>query len=181
MSKEFNRDNEFWLDNPRYNDHVFKNHQVSSQGRIRNKKRLNVLKPIIDKDGYERLSIGSVDNVLVHKVVCETFAGSAPHKGMEVNHIDADRTNNHCLNLEWVTSSENTKWGVHKGNINPIKASIAAIEVNKTPVRIVELDMIFESVKDCAEYLGVHPNRIPRVLKGERKGQLLHGYHLEYV
>lgn len=160
---------------------MFKNHQVSSQGRIRNKKRLNILKPQIDKDGYERMSIGNVDNVPVHKVVCETFAGPAPEEGMVVNHIDADRTNNHCLNLEWTTIQDNVKWGVYKGNLDYQKGLGAAVEVNKRQVRIAELDMIFDSVKECAEFLGVNPNRVPRVLKGARKGQLLHGYHLEYV
>lgn len=172
---------EIWLDNPRWNGYVFKNHQVSSHGRVRNRKRLNVLKPQIDKDGYERMSIGNVDNVPVHILVCDRFAGPAPRKGMQVNHIDTDRTNNHCLNLEWTTPSENIKWGVHKGNVDWRKGLNKAVEANKRPVRIVELDMEFDSAKDCAAYLGVQPTNVTRCLKGARKGQRLHSYHLEYV
>ena len=172
---------EIWLDNPRWNGHVFKNHQVSSHGRVRNRKRLNILKPVIDKYGYERLSLGSVDNVPVNIIVCERFAGPAPQPGMQVNHIDTNRTNNHCLNLEWVTPAENVKWGVYKGNIDWQKGLDAAVKANKRPVRIVELDMEFESTKECAEYLGVPPTNVTRCLKGARKGQRLHNYHIEYV
>lgn len=173
--------NEIWLDNPRWNGHVFKNYQVSSYGRVRNCKRLNILKPQIDKYGYERLSLGSVDNVPVNIIVCERFAGPAPEEGMQVNHIDTNRTNNHCLNLEWVTPAENIKWSVYKGNIDWCKGLDAAIDSNKRAVRIVELDMEFESVKDCASYLGVPATNVTRCLRGARKGQRLHNYHLEYV
>lgn len=172
---------EIWLDNPRWNGYIFKSHQVSSHGRVRNRKRLNILKPIIDKDGYERLSIGSVDNVPVSIIVCERFAGPAPEKGMQVNHIDTNRINNHCLNLEWSTPSENVNWSVYKGNVDWRKGLNAAVDANKQPVRIVELDLEFESVKDCAAYLGVPATNVTRCLRGVRKGQRLHNYHIEYI
>lgn len=175
------RSTEIWLDNPRWNGYIFKNHQVSSHGRVRNRKRLNILKPQIDKDGYERMSLGNVDNVPVHILVCDKFAGPAPREGMQVNHIDTNRTNNHCLNLEWTTPAENVSWAVHKGNLDWRKGLDAAAGVNKRPVRIVELDMEFESTKDCAAYLGVPATNVTRCLKGARKGQRLHNYHLEYV
>lgn len=184
MSKDYGIDNEFWLDNPRYNNYCFKNHQVSSHGRVRNKKRLNVLKPIIDKDGYERLSIGSVDNVPVHRLVCQTFLGPPPEENMQVNHIDADRTNNHCLNLEWVSCSDNIKWGVYKGNINPYRGLERAIEANSIPVRIVETGEEFSSIKDCADYLGVSSSTVRKRLCNKpklRNRKTLHEFHVEYI
>ena len=169
-------DNEIWLDLDR-----FPNHQVSSYGRIRNKKTNYVLRPFPDRYGYLRVSIGSVDNVPIHRLVCEAFYGPPRGNRNQVNHIDCDRQNNHIFNLEWVTPHENIKWGVERGNINPSIGLNRAIEVNRRPVRIIELDKIFNSVKDCAEFLGINPNRVSRCLSGERKGQRLHGYHLEYV
>lgn len=157
------------------------NHQVSLRGDVRHKYKKNILKPISDKDGYYRMSLGNVNNVPVHRVACMAFYGIPDDTNMQVNHIDCDRTNNHFCNLEWATASENISWGVHKGNIDPYKGLRRAAEVNPKPVRIVETGQVFRSVKDCAEYLGTRPTNISRVLVGERRGQRIHGYHIEYV
>ena len=159
----------------------FSTHQVSSHGRIKNKKTGLILKAFLDRYGYLRVSIGNVDNVYVHILVCKTFIGPAPEPGMEVNHIDTNRQNNHVLNLEWVTRSDNAKWAIYKGHSRPEIALQKAIEMNHKPVRIIELDRVFPSVRDCAEFLGVLPNSVSRCLRGVRKGQRLHGYHLEYA
>lgn len=157
------------------------NHQVNMDGQIRHKRKKNILKPHVDKDGYYRMSLGSTDNVPVHRVVCRTFYGEPENDKMQVNHIDCNRCNNNVMNLEWVTPSQNIKWGVTRGNVDPYKGLRRAAEINPKPVRIVETGQVFRSVKDCAEYLGVNPNGVSRVLVGSRKGQRLHGYHLEFV
>lgn len=167
--------NEIWLDSPSY-----PSYQASSYGRIRNKKTGLIIKSYPDRYGYQRLSLGSIDNVQVHRVVCEAFYGS-PEEKQQVNHIDGHRDNNHILNLEWCSPSENIRWGVNHGNIDPTIGSRRAREVNMKPVRIVELNKGFASVKECAEYLGINPNRVSRCLVGERKGQKLHGYSIEFV
>ena len=46
-------------------------------------------------------------------------------------------------------------------------------------VYIVELDKDFDSVIDCARYLGCKPNNISRVLTGKRK--TTYGYHIIYA
>lgn len=169
-------DEALWYDLPGH-----PNHQGSLRGEIRHKKKKNILKPHIDKDGYEVLSLGSANNVKVHRVLCEAFYGPAPEGKTQVNHIDCNRSNNHFMNLEWVTPSENIEWGVRKGNIDPMKGLRKAAEVNPKPVRILETGETFDSVKECAEYFGVNPNNISRVLTGCRKGQRFHGHHLEFM
>lgn len=157
------------------------NHEGSLSGEIRHKRKKNILKPHLDKDGYQVMSLGSVNNVKVHRVLCEAFYGPSPEGKNQVNHIDGNRSNNHFMNLEWVDGSENIKWGVHLGNINPMKGLERAAKVNPKPVRIVETGQIFNSVKECAEYFNVRPTNVSRVLIGNRKGQKFHGYHLEFV
>ena len=169
-------ENEIWL-----NLEDFPKHQVSSHGRIRNKRNGYILKPFADRYGYLRLSIGNTDNVYIHKLVCKTFYGDPEEPNMQVNHIDSNRKNNHVLNLEWDTPSRNIRWGVLHGNIDPHKGPRRAAEVNPKAVRIVDLDKTFGSVKECAEYLGVAPTNVSRVLRGERRGQRLHGHILEYA
>lgn len=165
-----------WYDLP-----GFPNHQGSLSGEIRHKRKKNILKPHIDKDGYCVMSLGSVDNVKVHRVLCEAFQGPPPFPNAQVNHIDTNRQNNHFMNLEWVTPSENIKWGVYKGNVDYTKGLRRAAEVNPKPVRVVETGEEFSSVKECAEHFGVKPQNISRVLTGVRKGQRFHGCHLEFI
>lgn len=167
---------EAWIDSPTY-----PNYQLSTRGRIKNKRTGHILKPSYDRYGYQKVSLGNTDNVQVHRLICEAFYGPSQEKSHQVNHIDANRSNNHVLNLEWNTPSENISWGVRHGSINPSIGLKKAREVNCKSVRIVELDMTFSSIVKRAEYLGVYPQNVNRYLRGERKGQRLHGYHIEYV
>lgn len=156
-------------------------HQISTKGRVRNRRTGHILKPFADRYGYLRVSIGNYDNVYIHRLVCEAFHGAPPDSSYQVNHLDCDRQNNCVENLEWCTASENISWGVSHGNLNPMIGLERAREVNLRPIRIIELDRIFPSVKECAHFLGVAPTNVSRCLKGERKGQRLHGYKLEYL
>lgn len=55
-------------------------------------------------------------NLYVHRLVYRNFVGVIP-KGMEINHIDHDKSNNSLENLELVTHSENLiKMRQHYGN-----------------------------------------------------------------
>ena len=85
---------------------TFKTHKsgylVSDYGRIKGK-YVEYLKPTKTPGGYLMVAMGSV-----HRVVYETFIGEIP-KGLEINHIDNIKSNNHISNLEAVTKSENLK------------------------------------------------------------------------
>lgn len=167
---------ECWADIPGH-----PNHQISTHGRVRYKNTGRILKGGINQSGYHVVWLDHDHQYLVHRLVCETFYGPPCDEYMQVNHIDCDRLNNHVLNLEWVTPSENIRWGVIRGNIDPYKGLERACEVNRKPVRIVETGQIFASLQDCADYLGVTRGNVSRVLTGERRGQKIHGYHIEYV
>lgn len=156
----------------------YPNHELNLSGEVRNAKTRYILKPFADRYGYLRLSIGNIDNVYVHILVCTRFVSGYQY-GFEVNHIDGVKTNNHYSNLEWVSKSDNIKHAVRLGLQNPNIGLAAAVEANKKRVRLVEDDLVFDSIVDCAEYLGVFPQNVQRVLRGER--ERIHGYHVEYV
>ena len=171
-------DNEYWIDLYRY-----PNHQISTYGRIRYKNTGRILKGYINKDGYNVVQL-SHDNCgveLVHRLMAETFYGEPEPDQTQVNHINCNRSDNHVLNLEWCTPRENVKWAINHGRLNPIIGLNRAAEINRKPVRIVETGQVFASLQDCANYLGVTRGNISRVLTGERAGQKIHGYHIEYV
>ena len=105
----FTRDNpvlntdEFWIPIPGYETL----YQVSNHGNVSNFRK--ILKPYVMPKGYRALKLvknGLKKGFLVHRLVAEAFHPNPLNKP-EVNHIDGDKGNNHYLNLEWVTKSEN--------------------------------------------------------------------------
>ena len=58
----------------------------------------------------------------VHRLVALHYIKNLSNKP-EVNHIDGDKLNNHYKNLEWVTSSENSKHAHRTGLIKNIPSS----------------------------------------------------------
>jgi hypothetical protein len=105
------RHDEEWRINPR-----FPNYEVSSHGRVRrlttvtNGRAGRILKAAQHYGGYWQhgLSVdGRAKNVLLNRLVCETFHGPAPSDAHVAAHGDHDRSNNRADNLRWATQLEN--------------------------------------------------------------------------
>lgn len=97
-------------------------YEVSTTGKIRSVNRIikkgdvfisrksQEMKTFLTR-GYERVSLnkeGRRKKFLVHRLVAETFIPNPDNKE-EVNHKDADKSNNSIDNLEWVTKLENMR------------------------------------------------------------------------
>lgn len=87
-------------------------YEVSNTGIIKSLKnnRVKILKPGIDKYGYQRVDIcrnNKAKHYLVHKLVALCFIENQ-HNKCCVNHKDGNKLNNHVSNLEWCTIQENT-------------------------------------------------------------------------
>jgi hypothetical protein len=89
-------------------------YEVSTYGEVRsynisNPNNKKLLKPV--KAGserkYLRVSLGRANPMYIHRLVYLTFMGDIP-KGLEINHLDGDTTNNRVDNLEVVTPAENS-------------------------------------------------------------------------
>lgn len=83
---------------------------VSNYGKIRNNHTNRILKTKIDKKNYERLTLSHKTikhNILVHRLVLNTFLPIKNSKNYEVNHKDWNPRNNNLCNLEWCTKEEN--------------------------------------------------------------------------
>lgn len=91
-------------------------YEVSDLGRVR-----RVGRCVLSSDGY-RLGYPSVQlcvngkrtTLFVHRLVAAAFIGPCP-SGLEVNHLDRDKTNNRSENLEYVTRSENERHAYRMG------------------------------------------------------------------
>ena len=83
-------------------------YEVSSRGDIRNLKTNAVLAKSKMGAGYIKADLwklGTRTQTSAHRVVAEAFLGSTD--GLEVNHINGDKSDNRLCNLEIVTKNEN--------------------------------------------------------------------------
>lgn len=111
MTKYIVLPDERWVDIPGYDGR----YQVSDQGRVRaTYRRYALLTPRSNGRNYMRVYLQRPDgawlNVQVSHLVAEAFCAN-PNGYVEVDHINADRTDNRACNLQWCTHAENVQWG----------------------------------------------------------------------
>lgn len=91
---------------------------VSDNGSVYSEASNKTLSYALDRDGYVKVRLGSVDGkrhrYSVHRLVLENFNPVDGMENLQVNHKDGNKRNNKLENLEWVTCSENNK---HKYSI----------------------------------------------------------------
>ena len=97
----------------------YPNYMISNMGNV---KSLNfrgntgieeLRKPVLNHNGYLTLILskdGKQKGFMIHRLVYETFVGEIP-QGMQVNHINEDKTDNRLENLNLMTPKENINWG----------------------------------------------------------------------
>jgi hypothetical protein len=102
-----------WKTHPTYTDY-----EVSNTGRVRSKPRISAsghrlkgreLVICRRTTGYVGTNIcvgGKRINFDVHTFVCETYHGLRP-EGLEIRHLNGDRTDNRAENLAWGTKQQN--------------------------------------------------------------------------
>lgn len=144
---------------------------VSPDGEFINVRTGKPIKPGPINDGYWKISIfyqGKTTNWYVHRLLARTFIGrpdrhlDKDHSVLEVNHIDADKSNNTLGNLEWVTPVEN------------IRHAIGLDRFDYTPVlcrhlmngAVVEM----KSIKECAAKFGISYRRLRKHLTSREAG-----------
>jgi len=169
---------EVWKDIPEC-----KGYQASNKGKIKSLARSvwggkgyyikpeKILKPSIDKKGYEYINLcinGKVQRDMVHRYIAKTFIPN-PNNYPIINHKDENKTNNCVDNLEWCTYEYNNNYGTHKG-INKKKI----IQLSKNDEKIKQWD----SIQEASELLNIPRNNIYCVLCGKRKSA--GGYHWKY-
>jgi hypothetical protein len=81
-------------------------YQVSNHGNVKGQKG-QLMKPSTN-NGYKQVVIhdNGKKKMFVHRMVLLVFVGECP-EGMECDHIDRNKENNHIDNLKWVTKYEN--------------------------------------------------------------------------
>jgi hypothetical protein len=117
--------------------------------------------------------------ISVHRLVAETYIPNLLNKP-QVNHIDGNKWNNHVINLEWVTQSENNSHAYKTGlKIYTEKQRNETIERNKKRIGILHpnskkvinliTQKVFESVTDASISINISKRDLSRRLRGHVK------------
>lgn len=171
-------------------------YQVSNLGRIKSLDRIvkrksqpnlpivgKILNPRKGKNGYAYVSLSKEakrKTANVHRLVAEAFVEK--HEGCNVvNHIDGNKENNICDNLEWIDSARNNKHAFDTGLIN--KENIAKSVMNPDKLsknntsgrkgvyfnKKLEKWMAYIRHNGKMLYLGVYENKEDAIKARERK------------
>ena len=92
---------------------------------VRNAAKKHIMKPSKDRNGYLQLTVninGKYSTYMVSRLVWEAFNGPIP-KGMQINHLSEDKTDNRLENLNLMTPKENTNWGTRNKRISQSKTN----------------------------------------------------------
>lgn len=149
----------------------FPNYFVSNWGRVYSLRADTLLKPRPSGWGYMQVCFsqsGVRTMKYVHRLVAEHFI-PGEDVGLEVNHIDGDKTYNNETNLEWVTKRMNNQHayatGLRKG-----KGIV---------VRVLETGNVYNSIRECANAIGLTPPGVKYALRYGTKTR--NGFSFEYA
>lgn len=101
----------------------FTKYEVFEDGKIWSYKTKKFLKPATDKGGYQRVFLSDNDGkrkwYFIHRIVYEAVSGEPIPEGMQVNHINEDKTDNRFFeNLNLMTCKQNNNWGTRNERLS---------------------------------------------------------------
>ena len=148
-------------------------YEVSNLGRVRNRRTGRIMRTSVTTSGYEMIQLHYDDSWhmhRVHRLVMDAFY-DGDHSNLDVNHIDGNKTNNNLENLEFCTRSENVRHAFKTGlkNSNHKKRKVIILETGET----------FDSITECALYLGVDKSSVGFCVRG--KSKTCCGYHIKEI
>lgn len=161
-------------------------YQVSSYGRVKslnynhtNQER--ILKQTKNTFGYLLVCLykeGKGKTFKVHRLVYEKFVGEIP-EGMQVNHINEDKTDNRVDNLNLMTCKENINWGTRtERQTEKMTNGITSKQVIQLSLDGVELAR-FPSTNEVQRQLGFSKGNISNCCNGRYKQ--VYGFKWRYA
>lgn len=199
---------EIWKDVKNYEG----KYQVSNLGRVKSlleKYRGGqyygmILKSHVNKKGYVYQQLRKDNKTfthLLHRLVAEVFIPN-PENKPNINHIDANTSNNNINNLEWCTQKENiqhciklerrnknfhwmngrTPWNKNKTLTNEHKLKISntkkgQISPHRKEIINTETKKIYNSILEAVKDSGIKYNTFAAMLRGDNKNKTKFQYY----
>lgn len=101
---------------------------IYENGNIWNDNLGRLIRPDIDKDGYSKVYINSKRGIRLSRLLLETF-NRLPVANEVARHKDGNKSNNHILNLEWGSYSDNELDKKKHGTANYESHKLSKLEV----------------------------------------------------
>lgn len=156
----------------------FDKYEIYEDGRIWSYKRNKFLKPQTNHNGYQLVKLfdnnGKAKWYQLHRVVYEAVSGEPIPEGMQVNHINEDKTDNRFFeNLNLMTPKQNTNHGTgiercHKSQRKQVGA------FNKNGELVMTFQSTMEAGRNCFSQ-----SAVVSCCNGERKTHK--GYTWRYL
>lgn len=117
---------------------AFPDYFITQQGSVESSRTGKILKGRLDKNGYLLVNLYKDRQSYtrkVHRLVAEAFIPNPDNK-TQVNHKDGNKSNNHVINLEWSTQSENMRHAYRNGlnHISDLQRKRTS-EINKVKLK----------------------------------------------
>lgn len=133
---------------------------ITGNKRVYGRKQVSTYK---SENGYWVANLFSVEKRRsvkhsIHRLVLSTWFGLPEKDGLDVNHIDGNKDNNHISNLEWCSRAEN----LQHAHANGLRNTVSKL----TPETVKEIRESDEPTQQLADRLGVGYNAVWNVRKG---------------
>ena len=167
----------------------------NDEDKIINKNTGKIMKILLDKGGYKRVNLMTIDGKVktcrIHVIKAKAFLYTPnPISYNVIRHLNDVKTDNRLINLAWGTRSANTMDSIRNGSFNykaVVKNSAKGRVIGGTttakkyskPVKCLDTGIIYASAKEAERKLGISNSSINHCCSGKRKAAK--GLHFEFV
>lgn len=156
----------------------FTKYEIFEDGRVWSYTSNKWMKPTPSRDGYLQIFLsdndGKIKNYKVHRVVYESVTGQPIPEGMQVNHIDENKTNNHITNLNLMTCKENANWGTRNERVR--RSQSKSVEQYDKDGNLIQ---VWPSTNEVQRQLGFNKGNISSCCNGRCNSA--YGFIWKYV
>jgi hypothetical protein len=146
-------------------------YSVTDGGRVLNLTTGRELRGTVYSHGYRMICLcrmGIVERRSLHKIVAEAFIGPRP-VGMQIDHIDGDKSNNRASNLRYCLPKDNIANAVRHGQMPSGERNGQAKLTSEQIGAILKAKASgrrYWGSRELATKFGVHDAQIRRVARG---------------